>query len=137
LITQGRTLVIEGRAGSGKTTLVKHFAHMMIQSTEWKGLAGYLPILVFLKDLKGFNSTGLEGNSDTAEQMLEYWSKASGSFLDLRTNHAFCNTGKVIFFLDGLDEIDESLRELAISAFPNCKIIPYTAFSNAKICENI
>ena len=122
LITQGRTLVIEGRAGSGKTTLVKHFAHMMIQSTEWKGLAGYLPVLVFLKDLKGFNSTGLKGNSDTAEQMLEYWSKASGSFLDLETIRAFCSTGKVIFFLDGLDEIDESLRELAISAFHNIKI---------------
>lgn len=122
LITQGRTLVIEGRAGSGKTTLVKHFAHMMIQSTEWKGLAGYLPVLVFLKDLKGFNSTGLKRNSDTAEQMLEYWSKASGSFLDLETIRAFCSAGKVIFFLDGLDEIDEFLRELAISAFHNIKI---------------
>jgi formylglycine-generating enzyme required for sulfatase activity/energy-coupling factor transporter ATP-binding protein EcfA2 len=130
LIAQGRTLVIEGRAGSGKTTLVKHFAHMMIQSPEWKGLAAYLPVLVFLKDLKGFNSTGLKGNSDTGEKMLAYWSKVSESFLDLKTIRAFCKTGKVIFFLDGLDEIDESLRELVVSAFhsikikhENCKII--------------
>ncbi len=122
LIAQGRTLVIEGRAGSGKTTLAKHFTHMMIESRDWKGLEGYLPVLLFLKDLEGFDTTGLAGNSDTAEKLLAYWSKATDSFLDVKTIRDFCEAGKTVFFLDGLDEIDEPLRELVVRSFRGIKI---------------
>ena len=122
LIPQEQTLVIEGRAGSGKTTLAKHFTHMMIQPEGWKGLEGYIPVLVFLKDLKGFDTTGLPGNSDTGEKILEHWSKATDSFLDVETIRGFCEAGKAVFFLDGLDEIDESLRELVVRSFTSIRI---------------
>jgi hypothetical protein len=122
LIARGRTLIIEGRAGSGKTTLAKHSTHMMIQSQEWEGLGGCLPVLVFLKDLKGFPAAGLKANSETAEKLLEYWSKATDSFLDVETIRSFCEAGKAVFFLDGLDEIDESLRELVVKSFQGIKI---------------
>ena len=130
LIAENRFLVIEGRAGSGKTTLAKHFTYMMIEKRELKGLDGYLPVLVFLKDLKGFGAVGLTGNSEMAEKLLAYWSKNTDSFLDIDVIRGFCKAGKAIFLLDGLDEIDESLRELIVTSFhglkikhENCKII--------------
>ena len=122
LITQGRILVIEGLAGSGKTTLVRHFTYMMIESGEWKGLDGYLPVLVFLNELEGFDTTGLPGNSGTAEKALTYWSENTDSFLDIDTIRGFCEVGKAIFFLDGLDEVEESLRGLLVEAFRRLKI---------------
>lgn len=122
LIPERRTLVIQGRAGSGKTTLVKHFTHMLIQSREWKGLADCLPVLVFLKDLKGFDATHLNGNAETAEKLLAHWAAATGSNLDEETILGFCEAGKTVFFLDGLDEIDESLRELVVTSFHGFKI---------------
>ncbi|MCX6308184.1 MAG: SUMF1/EgtB/PvdO family nonheme iron enzyme, partial [Bacteroidia bacterium] len=128
LIAESRSLVIEGRAGSGKTTLAKHFTCMIIEKRELKGLDGYLPVLVFLKDLKDFKVAGLTGNSETAEKLLAYWGK--NSFLDVETIRVFCEAGKIVFLLDGLDEIDESLRELIVTSFnglkikhENCKII--------------
>lgn len=122
LIINDRTLVIKGLAGSGKTTLAKHCAYMLIESSEWKGLDGYLPVLVFLNKLKGFEPTDLPGNSDTAEKLLTCWTKNTDSFLDIDTIKGFCEAGKIIFFLDGLDEIDESLRGLVVEAFHGLKI---------------
>jgi hypothetical protein len=129
LIPQDRTLVIEGLAGSGKTTVVKHFSYKMLQFQEWKGLNGYLPVLIFLDALKGFDPTGVKANSETAEVLLECWSKNTDSLLDAETIRAFCEAGKTIFFLDGLDEIDESLRELVVASFNGLKI----KYENCKI----
>ena len=122
LIPKNRTLVIRGRAGSGKTTLVKHAAHSMITRGTWKGLDEYLPVLVFLKDLKGFDTTGVTGNVDTAEKLLAFWTEKAGSFLNIDIIQAYCDAGKVVFFLDGLDEIDEHLREIVTKAFHGVKI---------------
>lgn len=122
LIPQGRTLVIEGRAGSGKTTLVKHFVYNMINSPGWKEIDGYLPVMIFLKDLKGFNTKGLTPNVKSVEKILEHWKEASDSFLDAKTINHFCENGKAIFFLDGLDEIDEPLRKFVVKAFHGLKI---------------
>ncbi|MFZ2632675.1 MAG: SUMF1/EgtB/PvdO family nonheme iron enzyme [Desulfosalsimonadaceae bacterium] len=122
LIPDSRVLVIRGRAGSGKTTLLKHVAHSMITEGNWKGLDGYLPVLVFLKDLKGFNAKGVSGNAETAENLLSFWAGKSGGFLDMDTIWAYCEAGKIVFFLDGLDEIDEGLRQLVAEAFHCLKI---------------
>jgi hypothetical protein len=94
----------------------------MIDRENWKGLDGYLPVLVFLKDLKGFDTTGATGNAQTAEKLLAFWADKAGSFLELDTIKAYCDAGKIIFFLDGLDEIDEHLREIVITAFHGIKI---------------
>lgn len=130
LIAKNRSFVIEGRAGSGKTTLAKHFTFMIIGKREMKDLDGYLSVLVFLKDLKGFDTAGLAGNSETAEKLLAYWGKNTDSFLDVVMIRRFCEAGRAVFLLDGLDEIDESLRELIVTSFhglkikyENCKII--------------
>ncbi len=87
-------------------------------------------MLVFLKDLKGFDTTGLNGNAETAEKILAHWAEATGSSLDVETILGFCQAGKIVFFLDGLDEIGESLRELVVTAFhrfmiehENCRIV--------------
>ncbi len=130
IIVESRFLIIEGRAGSGKTTLAKHFTYMLMQTPGWKGLDGYLPVLVFLKDLKGFDTDGLNANSETAEKLLNYWAEKTDSFLTIDIIRGFCEAGKAIFFLDGIDEIDEALRELVTVSFnavkikyENCKII--------------
>ena len=40
LIVENDYLVIRGLAGSGKTTLIRHFAYMMATESNWKGLGG-------------------------------------------------------------------------------------------------
>jgi hypothetical protein len=54
LMAQYPDLLIKGQPGSGKTTLLKHAAMSMLTDDEWKGLKGWLPVLVILSQLKGF-----------------------------------------------------------------------------------
>jgi predicted MPP superfamily phosphohydrolase/energy-coupling factor transporter ATP-binding protein EcfA2 len=43
-------LLLEGKAGMGKTTLIKHLAYSLTHGSGPAALKGYLPVLVFLKD---------------------------------------------------------------------------------------
>ena len=52
LAAENDYLVIEGQAGSGKTTLIKHLAHSIIKENNPYNFKGYLPVLIFLKDLQ-------------------------------------------------------------------------------------
>lgn len=73
LVTEHPFLVIEGQAGSGKTTLIKHMAWMMVSEENRKGLEEHLPVLIFLKDLKDFEVGGGPPNAGTAERMLSHY----------------------------------------------------------------
>ncbi len=116
IIAQGHDLIIQGEAGSGKTTLIKHVAYMCLTQPDWKGLEGVLPVLIFLKDLKGFERMDAPQNEETAEALLRHAFRQSGCSLDLETVRQYCTAGKALFLLDGLDEIEIELRNLAANA---------------------
>jgi hypothetical protein len=130
LIVENDYLLIEGQAGSGKTTLLKHAAYNIINQEFDESLNGYLPIMIFLKEIQG--QLGNRGNkvaSDiTAEDILKDYFVPTGLTID--TIKAYCKAGKAIFLVDGLDEIDSGNRESVIKAlaqfrnkYVGCKMI--------------
>lgn len=128
LIAENDYLLVEGDAGSGKTTMVKHFAYMMVENGGWKGLEGWLPVLIFLKDLKDFECK--EPPVCAAEKILTHYAQKTGSGLDIETIKRFCRQGRVLFLIDGLDEADRSLRDMVVNSlagfrreFQGCKIV--------------
>lgn len=116
LISDGRDLLIEGEAGCGKTTLLKHFVYMSLTRPGGKELADHLPVLIFLKDLQDFNWRNAPCNAATAEALLAHGFEKSGCGLDVETVRGYCIAKKVVFLLDGLDEVEKGLRDLVANA---------------------
>lgn len=116
-IAENDSLLIEGEAGSGKTTLVKHMAYMMLREGGYKGLADWLPVLVFLKDFKDFDFGGKAHNAETAEQLLEFYFNRNDCCLDADTVKGYIRQGKALFLMDGLDEIERNIRDAVVRSF--------------------
>ncbi len=112
LMAENDYLLIEGEAGSGKTTLLKHFAYMTLNEKNWKNLDGYLPVLIFLKDVKDADFGKMPTGKALAESILK-----SVPECDFEILKCFCNAGKAIILLDGLDEIAPELRDKVVRAF--------------------
>jgi formylglycine-generating enzyme required for sulfatase activity len=118
LIAGHPDLLIEGEPGSGKTTVLKHLAYGLATMVhDLPALAGWLPVLVFLKDLQGFFQG--EGAACTVEDLLSAYFTRNENNLDFKTVAAFAASGKALFMLDGLDEISPSQRGAVVRAFVN------------------
>jgi formylglycine-generating enzyme required for sulfatase activity/3',5'-cyclic AMP phosphodiesterase CpdA len=116
MIAEGNDLIIKGEAGSGKTTLLKHFVYMCFKQPDFKGMREILPVLIFLKDMKGFSWKDAPQNEETAAAILQHCFRMSGCGLDIKTVKNFCSAGKAVFLLDGLDEIESEPRDLLVNA---------------------
>lgn len=124
LIGGNDVLLIEGQAGSGKTTLLKHVAYSLTQEDRpgfrIEGLEEFLPVLVFLKDLKDYFSGRSRGGAvrAKAEDILAwYFAERQGGCIDVATLRPFVAAGKTLFLLDGLDEISPRERDAVVNAF--------------------
>lgn len=116
LVGKNDYLLVKGQAGSGKTTMIKHIAYTIINKENGRGLDGYLPVWVVLNELQKVVKE-MEYpiiGSPLAERFLEDYFKKNGSGLDYETIKAFCAAGKVIFLIDGLDEIDSDIRDMVV-----------------------
>ncbi|MCP5051807.1 MAG: hypothetical protein GY940_31865, partial [bacterium] len=51
LVGKHNLVLLRGGAGMGKTTLIKHLAYTIVHNTCQPSLKGYLPVMIFLKDL--------------------------------------------------------------------------------------
>jgi hypothetical protein len=51
LLGRANCILLRGKAGMGKTTLIKHLASTITESSCQRSLKDYLPVMVFLKDL--------------------------------------------------------------------------------------
>ena len=115
-------LLIQGEAGSGKTTLLKHTALCLAQNRYKdfpdKNLFGWLPILIFLKDLKDlFEFNPKQSHSIKVEDILQYYAKKIDDVLPLEVIQRFIKARQVIFLLDGLDEMKPDHRKELFNAF--------------------
>ncbi len=119
------TLVVSGTAGSGKTTLMKHLAHRLLEPGGLPGLEGRLPVLIFLKDLKVFApdpAACAPGAECVFEQALSRYIAKTENGLDLELVRGFCEAGRAVILVDGLDETDPDPRAIfieALAAFRN------------------
>lgn len=114
-------LLIEGHPGYGKTTLLKHLAYSLIEGCKPKNLDGFMPVLVFLKELKGFfeHNENVAQNAKTAESILTFYFNATTNGLNMETVKAYCRIKKAIFLLDGLDEIISEQRAIVVNSIAN------------------
>ena len=129
LIAKHPHLLVEGEAGSGKTTLVKHLAFCLatgrLHDCRAADLAGWLPVLIFVKNLRGFFTTSEYRDDDpvSADDLLSYYCKTIGEVLDTATIDRFCEAQRALFLIDGLDEIDAAFREKVVAAFALLKTV--------------
>ncbi len=119
LIGKYPTLLVEGHPGSGKSTLFKHITHCLSLGEAVGGIKDFLPVLLPLKELKGYFDDLLESGLSTAttERILEHWFEKRCELIPLETIISFCKSGKILFLIDGLDEIGQKARDLVAEAF--------------------
>jgi formylglycine-generating enzyme required for sulfatase activity/3',5'-cyclic AMP phosphodiesterase CpdA len=110
LMARFPSLLIEGQAGSGKTTLMKHYCHALATSDA----ADCLPVLVFLRDLQPLAAEfmGLPASGAAAQRILDRYFVHVDCGLNMELVNAFGQAGKAVILLDGLDEVDADLRDL-------------------------
>ena len=123
LIAQHEYLLIEGQAGSGKTTVLKHLAYVLAGGEDVPaGLSGFLPVLIFLKDLKPVLDE-LKKGAVLADEILGNYFKNRNNILETGVLSDFIKAGKTLFLLDGLDEISETNRDKVVKSFSDfrCK----------------
>jgi len=116
LIDENEALVIEGPAGSGKTTLIKHYAFQMINKKQKGTPEDCLPVLIFLKDLQSFDIKECYPNATAFENLVGHYLEKTENGLDLKTVQSFCKQRLAVFLLDGLDEIKPALRKFLAEA---------------------
>ena len=123
LAGKGKTLLVIGTAGSGKTTLARHMARTMINNESPYFEKDLLPVLIFSKDLKPYSYQDKTPGVEAAKDLLNwYCSKYLSGFLDLETILAFCENGRAVFFLDGLDEAEQGIREFVAVSFADFRV---------------
>ncbi len=107
LLTRVDTLLLRGKAGTGKTTLVKHLAYTITSGTPPAGLAGCLPVMIFMKDLWPIykKELSIHGADVTFETLLKSYLEKERCPLEIETINAYLRQDRAIFLFDGLDEV--------------------------------
>jgi len=121
-------LLVEGQAGSGKTTLMKHFCITNLEKDN------PLPILIFLKDLQPIEDEFKKrrGSAADFEEMLTRYFEITENGLDIALVKSFCRAKDAMIILDGLDEIGNPFRDFmakALADFRNNNCAPRVILS--------
>ncbi len=105
-------ILLRGDAGMGKTTLVKHLAYTITHDSCPSSLKGYLPVMVFLKDLWSIYRDELQAGRKNImfEQLMILYLEKNKCKLTWETISAFLSRQRVLFLIDGLDEAPANLR---------------------------
>jgi formylglycine-generating enzyme required for sulfatase activity/energy-coupling factor transporter ATP-binding protein EcfA2 len=114
LLERVTCILLRGRAGMGKTTLIKHLASTITEGSCQSALRDYLPVMVFLKDLWLVYNEALKKKTSTKltfEPLLNaYLDKIKCPHSCAVISH-FLHHNRALFMFDGLDEIPEEIRD--------------------------
>jgi energy-coupling factor transporter ATP-binding protein EcfA2 len=112
LLGRVNCILLRGAAGMGKTTLIKHLAYTLTHDKGHLMLKGYLPVLVFLRDLWPIYQRKIRSQIEkvTFEEILESYLEESRIPLKISIIKNYILQDRALFLLDGLDEIPEHLR---------------------------
>lgn len=112
LLARQKMVLLRGEPGMGKTTLIRHLAYTVVHGQAKPGLQGYLPVIVFLKELWPLfeKEIGDGKNGINFESMLRPYFEKKDCPLKVNVLTKYMTKGKVVFLIDGLDEVPEHLR---------------------------
>jgi formylglycine-generating enzyme required for sulfatase activity/predicted MPP superfamily phosphohydrolase/energy-coupling factor transporter ATP-binding protein EcfA2 len=112
LVGRENCVLLRGGAGTGKTTLIKHLAYTVSHDIGHSSLKGYLPIMVFLKDLWIIYGEELKNSEKILvfEDVLKLYLEKIKCKLTWEILDAFLANQKALFLIDGLDEVPRHLR---------------------------
>ena len=113
LLGRVNCILLRGKAGMGKTTLIKHLANTITEGSCQNALRDYLPVMVFLKDLWLVYNEELKRTKRkiTFEPLLKAYLEKIKCPLDLAVISYFLQHNRTLFMFDGLDEIPEGIRD--------------------------
>ena len=89
-------LMVLGKPGSGKSTFLRHLA---VSCAKGEFLGDYIPVLLELRDV-----------DEAAFSLFQYLHGEFGLEQEVQTEQIL-KQGRVLFLLDGLDEVPSSLRQ--------------------------
>ena len=112
LIIRKNCLLVEGQAKLGKTTLLRRVAYRIMRREFDENLKDHLPVIIFLEELISCLKN-LEDMESFEDIFKEYLIKIG---LSIDIIKVYCEEGKVIFLIDGLDEINLENRKRVINA---------------------
>ena len=124
LISRTDNLLLRGNAGTGKTTLVKHLVNTILQNSCPPPLRGFLPVLVFCKDLwQVYKEICLHGKKIvTYEELLPTYLAKTQSGLTWEVVTDYLARQKTIFFFDGLDEAPAAWRDNLVDLIASLRL---------------
>jgi formylglycine-generating enzyme required for sulfatase activity/energy-coupling factor transporter ATP-binding protein EcfA2 len=113
LLGRVNCILLRGKAGMGKTTLIKHLANTITEGSCQSSLRDYLPVMVFLKDLWLVYNEELKRTKRkiTFEPLLEAYLEKTKCPLKWAVISNFLQHNRALFMFDGLDEIPEEIRD--------------------------
>ena len=113
LLGRVNCILLRGKAGMGKTTLIKHLANTITEGSCQSSLRDYLPVMVFLKDLWLVYSEELKRTKRkiTFEPLLEAYLEKTKCPLKWAVISNFLRHNRALFMFDGLDEIPAGIRD--------------------------
>jgi formylglycine-generating enzyme required for sulfatase activity/energy-coupling factor transporter ATP-binding protein EcfA2 len=109
-------ILLRGKAGMGKTTLIKHLANIITEGSCRSSLRDYLPVMVFLKDLWLVYREEMKKSQRkiTFEPLLKAYLEKIKCPLSWAVISYFLHYNKTLFMFDGLDEIPEEIRDYIV-----------------------
>ena len=112
LFSQKKRILLRGGAGMGKTTLIKHLVYTIINGKCPTPLKDRLPVMVFLKDLWLIYNEELQKTRKKIifEDIMALYLEKSKCQLPWEVVAHYLARGKILFLIDGLDEVPENLR---------------------------
>ena len=113
LLGRVNCILLRGKAGMGKTTLIKHLANTITEGSCQSSLRDYLPVMVFLKDLWLVYREEMKKSRRriTFEPLLEAYLEKIKCPLNWAVISNFLQHNMTLFMFDGLDEIPEEFRD--------------------------
>jgi hypothetical protein len=98
LLGRQECILLRGPAGMGKTTLIKHLAYTITQGGGPVSLCGYLPVVVFLKDLWPIYEKALDAETigTTFKSLLDIYLKSNVSGLDMDVVDGFLSRDRAM-----------------------------------------
>jgi formylglycine-generating enzyme required for sulfatase activity/energy-coupling factor transporter ATP-binding protein EcfA2 len=113
LLGRVNCILLRGKAGMGKTTLIKHLANTITKGSYQSSLRDYLPVIVFLKDLWLVYTEEMKKSRRkiTFEPLLKAYLEKIKCPLDWAVISNFLQHNRALFMFDGLDEIPKGIRD--------------------------